>query len=88
MDDLREAAEYEMLVEQGEAIYGSLLEIVRENTDYWVVSGALSVLQSSKGDKREAIAELRQILATRASEVLSETEKRGKGEAVVIESPC
>lgn len=87
MDDLSEAADYEMLVEQGEAIYGSLLEIVRDNTDYWVVSGALSVLKSSKGDKREAISELRRILAARASEVLSESERRENGEAVVIESP-
>ena len=87
MDDPRDMAEYETLVEQGEAIYGSLLEIVRDNTDYWVVSGALSVLQSSKGDKREAIAELRQILAARASEMLSESERRENGEAVVIESP-
>ena len=33
LDDLDEQAEYEMLVEQGDAIYGSLLEIVRDNTD-------------------------------------------------------
>ena len=55
--------------------------------DYWVVSGALAVLKASKGDKREAIAELRQILAARAAEVLSETERRENGEAVVVESP-
>lgn len=65
LEDPREIANYVELVKQGEAIYGALLDIVRENDNPLIAGTALSVLRASKGDKREVVAELGKILHDR-----------------------
>jgi HEAT repeat protein len=65
-EDDDEIANYVKLVEQGEAIYGALLDIVRANNDPLIAGRALSVLRASKSDnrnaRRDAVAELGRIL--------------------------
>lgn len=66
VEDDDEIANYVKLVEQGEAIFRALLDIVRANNDPLIAGRALSVLRASKSDnrnaRRDAVAELGRIL--------------------------
>lgn len=61
----REISNYMVLVEQGDSIYGALLDIVRQNDSPLIAGTALSVLRASKGDKREVVEELGKVINER-----------------------
>lgn len=60
--DNNDIADHLKLVEQGESIYGALLNIVRSNTNSLIASRALGVLRETQGDKRVVVAELGKVL--------------------------
>ena len=67
VDDNAEIANYLKLVEQGEAIYGILLDMVRTQTNTLIASRALSVLCEAQGDKHGVVAELGRIVDEKRS---------------------
>lgn len=67
VDDDTEIANYLKLVEQGEAISGILLDMVRTQTNTLIASRALSVLCEAQGDKHGVVAELGSIVDEKRS---------------------
>ena len=67
VDDTAEIANYLKLVEQGEAIYDILLDMVRTQTNTLLASRALSVLCEAQGNKHGVVVELGSIVDEKRS---------------------
>ncbi len=71
MHDLREIANLTKLIDQGEAAYAGLLDIIRTDNSPYVAGRALGVLRSSENAspeaRREVVKELGKVLKERKS---------------------
>lgn len=65
---------YQRLIDEGESRHEGLLAIVRECEDMQLACRALSILRLSSGDKRDVVAGLKEILATRLSTAKGDAE--------------
>lgn len=76
LEDENVLAAFQRLVDEGEAAHEAMVAIAKECENSMVASYALSVLRESSGDKREAVAELKQFFAARFPHAEGEEEWR------------
>ena len=65
LEDENVLADFQRLVDEGEACHEAMLAIVKECGDSMIASYALSVLRETRGDKKTVVEELKQFFAAR-----------------------